>query len=193
MVKREEDNYFYSIAFEFLSRTKRSYFLTPIEIDLILKWKKRKIPLPVVLKGLKEGFKKSGRKKTLVYFKGFVDREYKNFSKASVGKRKSDKRKEKDNYDELLNMIDFIKDDEFKKSYKEFFSEKRGTQEREEFDKSIDDKIIERFGSEIEKYRAEWEKKFSFISIDEKTKLSLVKKYLIVKKREELGLFSVLI
>ena len=191
MEEGKNSNYFYAIAYEFLSRTKRSYFLTPLEIDLIIKWQKERIPLSVVLKGLEAGFKKSGRKKTLLYFKGFVEREYKNFSKASVGKRKSEKKEEKDNYDEFLDMIDFIKDDEFKKSYKEFFSEKRGVQEREEFDKSIDDKIIERFGSEMDKFREEWEKKFSFIRVDEETKLSLVKKYLIVKKREELRLFSV--
>ncbi len=194
MEEGKNSNYFYAIAYEFLSRTKRSYFLTPLEIDLIIKWQKERIPLSVVLKGLEAGFKKSGRKKTLLYFKGFVEREYKNFSKASVGKRRSYKGEKKDDsYNELMGLIELIKDDDFKSLYEDFFSKERSSQEREDFDRTIDNKIIEIFGSEMDKYREEWEKKFSFIRVDEETKLSLVKKYLIVKKREELRLFSVLI
>jgi len=191
MGKGKNNNYFYAIAYEFLSRTKRSYFLTPLEIDLILKWQKERIPLSVVLKGLKAGFKKSGRKKTLLYFKGFVEREYKNFSKAFVGKKRATKVEENERNNELSDLIKLIKDENFRSLYEEFFSKERSYQEREDFDRSIDDKIIEIFGLGMDKYREEWEKKFSFIRVDEETKNSLVKKYLIVKKREELNLFSV--
>ncbi len=176
------DNYFYSIAYEFLSRSKRSYFLTPLEIDLIVKWEKKKIPLFVIVKALKAGFRKPGRKKSLLYFRGFVEREFKKYMDTKIGKEQRVKIDTKEKNEEIFNMIEFIRDEEIKKLYLEFFSSEKSIEERDKFDKIIEDKIKEKFLNEkaLKEAEKEWDKRFPFISVDEKTKKKLKEKYIIV-------------
>ncbi len=192
--KGSDENYFYSIAYEFLSRTKRSYFLSPLEIDLILKWEEKKIPLSVIKKALKEGFKRAGRKKTLLYFKKIVEKEFKNYLSLSSGKNMKTAKGDNQKREEHKKLIEIIPDEYFKELYAEFFSEERTFDEKVKFDEMIDKKISERFFTDriLEEAEIEWSKKYPFISVDNNTKRKLVEKYLIVKKREELNLFSVM-
>ncbi len=188
MGKNITDNtsYFYEIAFEFLSRIKRGYFLSPLEIDLIKKWESNNIPLKIIKKSLYSGFRKPGRKKTLLYFKKIVEKEFKKEKEKLTPK--NDKIEENNN-ENIQEQIEIINSDYFKKRYKEFaeglpLSEK----EKEEFDKSIDKKIIEFYYDE-EEIKNEWNQKFQYIKIGETEKKRLMKKYFIMKKREEFHLF----
>ncbi len=182
-----DENFFYEIAFEYLSRVKRGYFLSPLEIDLIKKWEENKIPLTIIKKSLRKGFEQAGRKKTLLYFKKIVEKEF---------KQKGDKlvSKQTDNNDNRLEEIDkqinLIESESFREKYRQFNLKESSYNDKESFDDKIDREIIDLFFNEKkEETEQEWNKNFQYIKVGEKEKTRLIERYFIMKKREELKLF----
>jgi hypothetical protein len=182
-----DNNFFYEIAFEFLSRAKRSYFLSPLEIDLIKKWEEKGIPLTIIKKSLNKGFEKAGRKKTLLYFKKIVEKEFRAKGDKLIAKQSENNDKKTEEADK---QIDLIESEYFRKKYKQFNLKDSTYGEKEEFDDTIDKEIIALFFNEnIDKTEEEWNKKFQYIKVGQKEKIRLIEKYFIMKKREELNLF----
>lgn len=104
-MKKERSQYFQEIAHHFIAERGAPFFLSSVDIELILSWEKMKIPLGVVLEGMKKAFQnrraKSGEKRkvrTLVSCQYHVLREFEQYRERRVGKMKNvrrDKRKEK--------------------------------------------------------------------------------------------------
>jgi len=190
---KKNNNYFYEIAAEFLFKSKRGYFLSPLEIDLIVQWDDKGIPLKIVKKAMKKGFENPGRKKSLLYFNKIVEKEYRLYKKMRTGsKRKKYSVSEPDKKKEIENMINLIQVEYFKNLYKKFIEKKIDYKDKEEFDRKIDDEILKRYYY-ISKQNMlkEWEENFSFIRVDNVNKEKMIKKYFIIKKRDELNLFKI--
>ena len=84
--------YYKTISREFLRRRGAPLDLSPRDLSLIAEWERRKIPLDVVLDGIKAGFehlrRKPGRGKrfSLAFCAGFVDREEEKSRDRKVGR-----------------------------------------------------------------------------------------------------------
>ncbi len=177
------DSYFYSIAFYFLKRTKRGVFLNSIEINLIREWQKADIPLDIVIRGLKEGFKKPGKKRSLNYFKKFVEKEFKAYKKLKIGKTK-DFSAIKHHY---KDKIESIKHEIIKKLIYEFLNKKINISTISELDEKINKIILTDFWeSEKEQLYNEWKDIIESSNIPEDSIEEMLKKSLIYKKRDEL-------
>ncbi|MDH5705215.1 MAG: hypothetical protein OEZ45_04275 [Candidatus Aminicenantes bacterium] len=60
--EQERSEYFQSIARFFFKQRGAPFFLSSKDLDLIARWEKRKIPLPVVLEGIRRCFENYARK-----------------------------------------------------------------------------------------------------------------------------------
>lgn len=123
----QRGEYYQSIARYFFKQRGAPFFLSSTELDLVEQWEKMKIPLPVVLEGIKRAFenymRKPGRKtkiQTLAYCENQVLRAFDQHRDRRVGgERKSTARKEKKNraradikkfLDTLPDQIRYLKD-----------------------------------------------------------------------------------
>jgi len=75
---QERSEYFKSIARFFFKQRGAPFFLSSKDLDLIARWEKRKIPLPVVLEGIRRCFENYARKpgkKTKIQALAFCEKQ----------------------------------------------------------------------------------------------------------------------
>lgn len=75
---KDRSEYFQSIARYFFKQRGAPFFLSSRELELVSKWEKMEIPLPVVLEGIKrafESYKRKRGKKTRIQTLSFCERQ----------------------------------------------------------------------------------------------------------------------
>lgn len=90
--KNETGMYFQTIARFFFEQRGSPFFLSSKELDVIADWREKRIPIQVVLEGIRDCFtfdrRKPGRKKkihSLVFCRSFVLRAYESYKERKVG------------------------------------------------------------------------------------------------------------
>ena len=95
--ERQRSHYFQAIARQFFAQRGAPFFLSSKEIDLIARWEKAGIPLPVVLEGIKRVFEKAKAPKlkrrpirSLLYCEFEVLAAFEQFKERNVGRKQDD-------------------------------------------------------------------------------------------------------
>ncbi|MFQ6069369.1 MAG: hypothetical protein ACE5LC_02465 [Candidatus Aminicenantales bacterium] len=91
-MKEEHSRYFQEIANHFIAERGAPFFLSSVDIELIQSWERMKIPLDIVLEGIKKAFQerqiksgKRGRVRSLVSCRYHVLRAFEQYRERRVG------------------------------------------------------------------------------------------------------------
>jgi hypothetical protein len=146
--------YFRSIARCFLKHRGTPFFLSPRELDLIAEWKKKGIPLSVVLEGIERTFNEPRERRTrkrknlsLLYCNKQVERAFHQHKERQIGGQTT-LRKEEDKAERIQAEIsEFLRDaPQQLKEIADLFRQA----ERLLSEKKTDDERLEQVESEIE-------------------------------------------
>lgn len=146
---KRRGEYFQSIARHFFKHRGAPFFLSSKELDLIGRWEKMEIPLPVVLEGIKRSFestmrqsRRKARIQSLIYCNLQVLRAFEQYKERKVGHKKWIVRRDKKRVRAKAEVNKFLKTVPLQINYlKETYSKAQKILSESHFDEEELEKI----------------------------------------------------